>query len=104
MARDYMVDLRIQLADAGRTVEDDSFYAYFVDSLPNTLDLFITLYKDDTYDVELLCDTFAEYEMRKQTRAEKSGKTEAAAGGLMSLVLITTSPISTISTRVRPTT
>ena len=80
--QDYMVDLRVQLADAGRPLSDDSFYSYFIDSLPSSLDLLVTLYENPTHDVGLLCDKIAEYEMRQKLRAMKSGKAQAAEGSV----------------------
>ena len=50
--RDHMVELRTQLEDAGMTLTDQAFYSYFVESLPELLDLFITLYEDTTYNVD----------------------------------------------------
>jgi len=41
-----MVDLRIQLVDAGMALSDQAFYSYFNESLPPSLDLFVTLYED----------------------------------------------------------
>ena len=75
--RNYMVDLRSQLRDAGFNLSDQTFYAYFTESLP-ALDLFITLYEDNTYDVNLLCDKFAKYERCQKLRAIKSGKGEVS--------------------------
>jgi transposase InsO family protein len=79
--RDYMVNLRLQLADANRVLTDKSFYSYFIESLPTSLDLFVALYKDPNNDVDFLCDKFAKYEMWTKLRAAKSGKTEAADTG-----------------------
>jgi hypothetical protein len=62
--RDYMVDLRSQLLGAGTKLDDETFYEHFTNSLPRSLDLFISIYEDDTYDVERLCNKFAKYEMR----------------------------------------
>jgi hypothetical protein len=80
--RDYMVDLRLQLADANRVLTDESFYSYFIESLPPSLDLFVTLYEDTNNDVDFLCDKFAKYEMRLKLRATKSGNTEADTGSV----------------------
>ena len=77
-----MVGLRIQLADAGKPIPDDSFYSYFVESLPSSLDLLVTLYENPTHDVDLLCDKIAKYEMRLKLRAVKSGKAQAAEGSV----------------------
>lgn len=78
--RDYMVGLRIQLVDAGTPLSDDSFYSYFLGSLPSSLDLLVTLYDNPTHDVDLLCDKIAKYEMRLKLRAMKSRKAQAAEG------------------------
>jgi len=40
---DAMVDLRTELADAGMAISDQPFHEYFTNSLPSSLDLFITL-------------------------------------------------------------
>ena len=77
--RDYMVDLRIQLAEAGKPLDDQSFYSYFKASLPSTCAMFVYLYKNPTYDVDDLCNTLAGYEMEQQVRVLKDGKTGAAA-------------------------
>ena len=58
-----IVDLHTALADAGMTTSDQSFHEYFMNLLPSSLDLFITLYDDPTYDIDLLCGKFAKYEM-----------------------------------------
>ena len=52
--RDYMLDLRTQLEDTGMTLTDQAFYSYVAESLPESLDLFITLYGDITYNVDRL--------------------------------------------------
>ena len=76
--RDYMVCLRIQMADAGMTLSDGDFYHSFISSLPPSLDLLVTLSNDKNYNVDSLCDTIAGYEMRKKLRAIKFGNGAAA--------------------------
>ena len=71
--RDYMVDLRSQLRGAGLNLCDQTSYAYSTESFLPSLDLFITLYENKTYDSDLLCDEFVKYEMRQ--KATKSGRT-----------------------------
>ena len=63
--------LRTELADGGMTISDQFFYEYFTHPLPSSLDLFITLFDDPTCDVDLLCDTFAKYEMRRKLAGAK---------------------------------
>jgi len=46
----------------------------FSESLPASLDLFITLYKGNMYDIDRLCDQFAKYEMCQKVRDSKTGK------------------------------
>lgn len=72
--RDYMVDLRSQLRGAGLNLCDQTSYAYSTESFLPSLDLFITLYENKTYDSDLLCDEFVKYEMRQKLRATKSGR------------------------------
>ena len=69
-----MVGLRTQLSDAGMSITDQSFYAYFTESFPDDLDPFISLYKDNTHNVNLLCDKFSKYEMRLANRAQKRAR------------------------------
>jgi len=76
---DHMVDLLTQLEDTGMTLTDQAFYSYFAESLPESLDLFITLYEDSTYNVDCLCNEFAKYEMRKNVRAPKTAKSRSAS-------------------------
>ena len=76
-----MADLRSQLRDTGYNLSDQAFYTYFTESLPPSLDLFITLEEDNTYDVNLLCDKFAKYEMRQKLRETKSGKGKGSLNG-----------------------
>lgn len=71
--RDYMVNLRIQMADAGMTLSDVAFYYDFITSLPPSLDLFVTFCNVNNYNVDSLCDTIAAYEMHKKLRAMKFG-------------------------------
>ena len=80
-----MLDLRTQLEDAGMTLTDQAFYSHFAESLPESLDLFITLYGDSTYNVDCLCDKFAKYEMRKKVRASKTTKSQSASDGSVAL-------------------
>ena len=61
--QDYMVDLHIQLTDTSKPITNKSFFSYFIESLPCSLDLFISLYDNSTHDVDLLCSKFAKYEM-----------------------------------------
>jgi hypothetical protein len=80
--RDYMVDLRLQLVDAGMSLTDQAFLFYFVESLPPYLDLLVALC-DDTNNIDFLCDKIAKYEMRLKLRAAKSGKVEAESGSVV---------------------
>ena len=82
---DYMVDLRTQLEDTGMMMTDQAFYLYFAELLPKSLDLFITLYEDSTYNVDRLCDKFMKYEMRKKVRASKTAKSQSASDGSVTL-------------------
>ena len=82
---DAMVDIRTELADAGMMISDQSFYEYFTNSLPSSLDLFITLYDDSTYDINLLCNKFAKYEMRCKLAAAKAGRTDASSDGSLAM-------------------
>ena len=66
--RNTMVDLRSQLLSAGVRLDDENFYEYFTNSLPRSLDFFISLYDDDDYGVDRLCSKFAKYEMRRMLR------------------------------------
>ena len=54
--RDCMVNLRAEITGTDTTISDQSFYEQFTDSLPTSLDLFIALYEDSTYDVDLFYD------------------------------------------------
>ena len=72
--RKAMVNLRTELADAGMTISDQCFYDYFTISLPSSLDLFIVLDDNPTYDVNLLCDKIVRYERRCRLRAVKEGR------------------------------
>ena len=83
--RDAMVNLRTELADAGTTISDQSFHEHFTNSLPSSLDLFITLYDDPAYDVDLLCDKSAKYEMRHKLADTKAGKAEGTSDGPLAL-------------------
>jgi len=38
-------------------ISDQTFYKYFICSLPSSFDLFISLYDDPSFDVDVLCDT-----------------------------------------------
>ena len=77
--RDYMVNLRTQMADGGMTLSDQDFYSYFTASLPPSLDIFIALCEANKYDVDFLCEKIAKYEMRQRVRAVLSGKAEAVS-------------------------
>jgi len=80
-----MLDLRTQLEDTGVTLADQAFYSYVAESLPESLDLFITLYEDSTCNVDRLCDKFAKYEMRKKVHASKTAKSQSASDGSVAL-------------------
>jgi len=84
--RDTMVALRAELNNAGMTIDDATFYGYFTNSLPASLDLFITLYDDSTNDVDRLCDRFAQYEMQRRladiTTGKAGGSLDPANGSL----------------------
>ena len=56
-----MVDLHIQLSDAGLLLSDQSFYSHFVHWLPKSLNMFTALYEDTTYNIDFLCSKFAKY-------------------------------------------
>ena len=83
--RGAMVNLRTELAGAGMAISDQSFHEYFTNSPPSSLDLFITLYDDSTYDVALLCNKFAKYEMRRKLADAIAFKAEGISDGSLSL-------------------
>ena len=78
--RDYMVNLQIQLADAGLSLSDQSFYSHFVRSLPKSLNMFIALYEDMNYDVDFLCAKFTKYEMWLKLHKDMSKKDSKSRG------------------------
>jgi hypothetical protein len=80
-----MVNLQTELADAGMALSGQAFYTYFIESLPPSSDLFVTLYDDTTSDVGFLCDKFAKYEMRRKLSAAKSGKGDTSSGDSLAL-------------------
>ena len=80
-----MVNLHMQLRDAGHDLSDQAFHGCFTKSLPLSLDLFIMLYEDNMYDVDLLCGKFAKYEMHQKLRASKSRKGEGSLDGNVTL-------------------
>ena len=85
---DYMVNLQIQLADAGLLLSDQSFYSHFVHSLPKSLDMFIALYEDTNYDIDFLCAKFAKYEMwlkLHEDMLKKDSKSGETAEGSIAL-------------------
>lgn len=54
-------------------LSDQVFYSYPTEPSPPSFDLFIALYEDNTYNVNL-CDKFAKYKMYQKLRATKSRK------------------------------
>jgi hypothetical protein len=83
--RDYMVDIRTQLKGASLPLLDQTFYGYFVNSLPHSCALFTTLYDDMTYDVERLCDRFAAYEMCCKLADMTEGMAGSSSGSALAL-------------------
>jgi len=81
---DTMFDLGTELAGTGMVIDDHSFFKYFTNS-PSSLDLFITLYDDSNYGVDLLCDRLAKYEMRRKLADAKDGKAERISDGSLAL-------------------
>ena len=82
---DYMLDLCIQLVEAGKPLDNQDFYSYFRGSLPSSCDMFVYLYKNPTYNVNNLCNTLAGYEMQQQVQVLKDGKSRAAANASVAL-------------------
>jgi hypothetical protein len=82
---EYMVNLRNQLVDAGMTLANQIFYQYLTESLPSSLDLFITLYEDTSHDVDFLCDKISKYKMHQKQQAVKSGKADTTSDGSIAL-------------------
>ena len=80
--RDVMFGLRSELAAAGLSISDQQFYEYFIDSLPQSLDTFVTMYDDPTANVDSLCDRFSRYEMRLRVASIRNGKAEGSSGGV----------------------
>jgi hypothetical protein len=76
-----MVDLRIQLADTGKTISDQS---YFIESLPSSLDRFVNPYEDPTHAVTSYV-TSQVRDAAEAARTSKSGKAGAAAEEPMAL-------------------
>lgn len=80
--RDFMLSLRTQLLDAGMELTDKIFFDHFTNSLPASLDIFVTFYDDKSHDIDLLCDRFSRYEMRQQLAAAKAGDTSEGSVAL----------------------
>jgi hypothetical protein len=80
-----MVDIRTQLKGAGLPLSDQTFYSYFVNSLPCSCALFVTLYDDTTYNVERLCDRFTAYEMRCKLADMTDGMAGSSSGSALAL-------------------
>ena len=83
---DYMTDLHTQLADAGTSITNQAFFSYFIESLPPTLNIFVTMFEDPSYDINLLCDKFARYKMHQKLHLAKTRKADAAAEGSIMLL------------------
>ena len=79
-----MVNLRAEITDVGMRINDQFFYERLTNSLPSYLDLFIALYEDSTYDVDL-CDKFAKYEMWHKLAALAVGKANTTTDYLLAL-------------------
>ena len=73
-----MVALRSELAGACPPISNRSFYEYFLNSLPRSLDLLVALY-------DSLCNRFSKYEMRIKPAGVRDGKTSEASGSSMAL-------------------
>ena len=82
---DYMVDLHTKLTDTGMAISDQTFYKYFTHSLPTSLNLFITLYEDPTYDVDILCDRFTKYEMQRKVAATRDSRADTTSDATLAL-------------------
>ena len=63
--RNSMVTLRSEMA--GLPISNRSFYEYFLNSLPHSLDLLVALY-------DSLCNRFSKYEMRMKPADVRDGK------------------------------
>jgi len=83
--RDAMVALRSELAGAGYSISDQSFYEQFMDSLPRSMDMFVALYDDVSADVDAFCNKFTRYEMRIKLADIRDGKEGEASGSSMAL-------------------
>jgi len=83
--RDAMVALRSELAAAGYTISDDSFYEHFLDSLPRSMSVFVALYDHASTDVDVLCSKFTRYEMRVMLADIREGKASDPSGSSMAL-------------------
>ena len=74
--RDYMVGLRTQIAQTGKRMSDEAFFDYFTVSLPSSMDVFIAMYEDQTFDVDHLCEKLTKFELRRARRDLVDGKGE----------------------------
>ena len=54
-----MFGLQSELAAARLSISDQQFYEYFIDSLPRSLDTFVTMYDNPTANIDSLCDRFS---------------------------------------------
>ena len=82
---DDMVALQSKMAAAGGPISDQQFYKHFLDSLPQSLDMFVTLYTDPSANIDSLCDRFTQYKMRLKVANICEGKTGDASGSAMAL-------------------
>jgi hypothetical protein len=64
---------------------DQSFLSHFIESLPPSLDLFITLYKDSNHDINFLCNKFMKYKIWLKLHALKTGKADVESSSAVAM-------------------
>ena len=58
-------------------MSDEAFFNYFTDSLPTSVDVFITMYENQSFSIDHLYDKFTKYELWRACRDLVDGRGES---------------------------
>jgi len=76
---DYLVSLRTQIAHTGRKMTDETFFDSFMASLLKSVDVFVFVYEDKTYNVDLFREKYTRLELQQRTCDLRSRKSDSAS-------------------------
>ena len=75
---DHLVSLHTQIAHTRRMIPDETFFDYFIALLLKSLNSYIFVYKDQTYNIDHFCQKFTKLELQQQAHDVVNGTSDGS--------------------------